>query len=141
LPTKETEKDLLLSLSQVLREIQSWRSEISCDKAVESREETVVDHDESADALYGPDSIEYLCLERLVADLVCLLGMENVHVKHLAGNILVEVSGCLVESVCYICLTRDFRMLYSSSSHTHSFVFPREVNGMSSFVCFVNVCG
>jgi hypothetical protein len=36
LPTKETEKDLLLSLSQVLREIQSWRSEISCDKAVVS---------------------------------------------------------------------------------------------------------
>ncbi|CAD5325401.1 unnamed protein product [Arabidopsis thaliana] len=99
LPTKETEKDLLLSLSQVLREIQSWRSEISCDsKAVESGEETVVDHDESADALYGPDSIEYLCLERVVADLVGLLGMENVHVKHLAGNILVEVSGCLVES-------------------------------------------
>ncbi|KAG7628000.1 putative protein Line [Arabidopsis thaliana] len=96
--TKETEKDLLLSLSQVLREIQSWRSEISCDKAVESGEETVVDHDETADALYGPDSIEYLCLERVVADLVGLLGMENVHVKHLAGNILVDVSGCLVES-------------------------------------------
>ncbi|XP_020880698.1 uncharacterized protein LOC9313815 [Arabidopsis lyrata subsp. lyrata] len=84
-PTKETEKDLLLSLSQVLREIQSG-------------EETVVDHDETADALYGPESKEYLCLERLVADIVGLLGMKNVHIKHLAGNILVEVSESLVQS-------------------------------------------
>ncbi|EOA23365.1 hypothetical protein CARUB_v10019578mg, partial [Capsella rubella] len=88
-PTKEVEKDLLLSLSQVLREIQSWISEIVSDSMVEEGEETVDHEDETANAL---------CLERVVADLVGLLGMKNVHVKHLAGNILVEVSECLVES-------------------------------------------
>lgn len=39
-------------------------------REIQSGEETVVDHDETADALYGPESKEYLCLERLVADLV-----------------------------------------------------------------------
>lgn len=33
-------------------------------------EEAVVVHDETADALYGSESKEYLCLERIVADLV-----------------------------------------------------------------------
>ncbi|XP_010503716.1 PREDICTED: uncharacterized protein LOC104780873 [Camelina sativa] len=88
-PTKETEKDLLLSLSQVLREIQSWISEIASDSMVEEGEETV-DHEDETDAA--------VCLERVVADLVGLLDMKNVHVKHLAGNVLVEVSECLVES-------------------------------------------
>ncbi|XP_019084830.1 PREDICTED: uncharacterized protein LOC104711589 isoform X2 [Camelina sativa] len=82
-PAKETEKELLLSLSQVLREIQSWISE------TEEEEETT-DHEDGSDTA--------LCLERVVADLVGLLGMKNVHVKHLAGNILVQVSECLVES-------------------------------------------
>lgn len=37
------------------------------------------------------------------------------HVKHLAGNILVELSECVVESVCFVCLIRDFRMLCLSA--------------------------
>ncbi|KAL1223907.1 hypothetical protein V5N11_007302 [Cardamine amara subsp. amara] len=97
-PTKEIEKDLLLSLSQVLREIQSWINEIASDSSEEAGEKTIDHEDETTAALYDPESEEYLCLERLVADLVGLLGMKSVHVKHLAGNILVEVSESLVES-------------------------------------------
>ncbi|CAA7019431.1 unnamed protein product [Microthlaspi erraticum] len=89
-PTKEMEKDMLLSLSQVLREIQSWRIEIGRDVSAEAGE--------NGAASYGPESKEYLCLERLVADLVGLLGVKSVHVQHLAGSILVEVSESLVES-------------------------------------------
>lgn len=39
---------------------------------------------------------------------VGLLGMKSVHVQHLAGNILVEVSESLVESVC--CVTASLQI-------------------------------
>ncbi|KAL1223906.1 hypothetical protein V5N11_007302 [Cardamine amara subsp. amara] len=68
-PTKEIEKDLLLSLSQVLREIQSWINEIASDSSEEAGEKTIDHEDETTAALYDPESEEYLCLERLVADL------------------------------------------------------------------------
>ncbi|CAH8305717.1 unnamed protein product [Eruca vesicaria subsp. sativa] len=86
--TEPIEKDLLISLSQVLREIQSWISEINIDDyAPDQLEETA-----------SPESNDHILLERLLADLVGLLGVKNVHVQHLAGNILVEVSESLVES-------------------------------------------
>ncbi|VVB05182.1 unnamed protein product [Arabis nemorensis] len=96
--TKEMEKDLLISLSQVLREIQTWIDEIGRDSAAEKREQAVDHEEETCAVLYGPESKEYQCLERLVANLVGLLGMKSVHGQHLAGNILVEVSESLVES-------------------------------------------
>ncbi|KAL0730021.1 hypothetical protein Bca4012_026114 [Brassica carinata] len=83
------EKDLLLSLSQVLREIQSWISEAGLDSDSDQGEETA--------AAASPESKHQLRLERLVAHLVGLLGVKNVHVQHLAGNILVEVSESLVQ--------------------------------------------
>ncbi|CAH2064478.1 unnamed protein product [Thlaspi arvense] len=118
-PTKEMEKSLLLSLSQVLREIRSWITEIGSDVSSVSALVRVLflvcrivrlgycsylisfvqQEEETGAASYGPESEEYLCLQRLVADLVGLLSMKNVHVQHLAGNILVEVSESLVEYV------------------------------------------
>ncbi|WZZ26813.1 hypothetical protein YC2023_010214 [Brassica napus] len=64
LPAEAMEKDMLLSLSQVSREIQSWISEAGLDSA--------------SVGLFG--------------------AKKNVHVQHLAGNILVQVSDSLVES-------------------------------------------
>ncbi|KAJ0231463.1 Golgin [Hirschfeldia incana] len=87
LPAEAIEKDLLLSLSQVLREIQSWISEAGLDSDSDQGEETA-----------APESKDHLRLERLVADLVGFLGVKNVHVQHLSGNILVQVSQSLVES-------------------------------------------
>ncbi|CAN6923514.1 unnamed protein product, partial [Brassica oleracea] len=97
LPAEAMEKDMLLSLSQVSREIKSWISEAGLDSASDQGQETT---DADADAAAAsPQSKDHLCLERLVVDLVGLLGAKkNVHVQHLAGNILVQVSDSLVES-------------------------------------------
>ncbi|KAF8081266.1 hypothetical protein N665_0896s0006 [Sinapis alba] len=104
--TEAMEKDLLLSLSQALREIQSWICEIDIDSAAGQGEE--------------PESKDHLHLERLVSDLVGLLGVKNVHVQHLAGNILVEVSESLVESgsqwddfILLICNCLHLAVIYS----------------------------
>ncbi|CAN8254797.1 unnamed protein product [Cochlearia groenlandica] len=97
-PIKEVEKELLLSLSQVLREVQSWIADISRDVMAEAGVMPLDYEKETGSASYGPETKEYQCLERIVADLVGLLSMKNMHVQHLAGNILVEVSESLVDS-------------------------------------------
>ncbi|CAG7888400.1 unnamed protein product [Brassica rapa] len=106
LPAEAMEKDMLLSLSQVLREIQSC-----FDSDSEEGEET---------AAASPESKDHLCLERLVAHLVGLLGAKNVHVQHLAGNILVQVSESLVESgsqwddfIRFLCDSLHLALVYS----------------------------
>lgn len=72
---------------------------------------------------------------------VGLLGMKNVHIKHLAGNILVKVSESLVESVCCVRLPHFEILECCIFQLSYSLIcFLREVNGMSSFVCFVDVC-
>ncbi|ESQ45484.1 hypothetical protein EUTSA_v10010194mg [Eutrema salsugineum] len=126
-PTKETEIDLLLSLSQVLREVQSWTTEIGRDVSAESGLLAVDNEEETGAASFGPESKEYLYLERIVADLVGLLCMKSVHVQHLAGNILVEVSESLVESgsqwdefIHLLCDCLRLALIYSCPIHAVS---------------------
>lgn len=76
------------------REIQSWI--ISETGGLDSDSDQ---GEETPAASASPESMDHLRLERLVVDLVGLLGVKNVHVQHLAGNILVQVSHSLLESV------------------------------------------
>ncbi|KAJ6304903.1 hypothetical protein OIU78_020450 [Salix suchowensis] len=80
--TKTKERDLLISLSQILKEIQAWIREL--DKETESKKkcygESVLHHE------------EHSCLIKIVTDLMLLLIVESQYVQHLVGNVLVVFS-------------------------------------------------
>lgn len=80
--TKTKERDLLISLSQILKEIQTWIREL--DKETESKKkcygESVLHHE------------EHSCLIKIVTDLMLLLIVESQYVQHLVGNVLVVCS-------------------------------------------------
>lgn len=68
-----------------------------------------------------------------------MLGAKNVHVQHLAGNILVQVSESLVESVRFFSAS-SLQILECLYLHYILIYFLREVNGMISFASFVTLC-
>lgn len=69
-----------------------------------------------------------------------MLGAKNVHVQHLAGNILVQVSESLVESVRFFSAS-SLQILECLYLHYYILIyFLREVNGMISFASFVTLC-
>ncbi|KAL5819512.1 hypothetical protein ACOSQ4_023354 [Xanthoceras sorbifolium] len=80
--TKQQEKQLLASLSQVFRQIQLWTRELDCDSDDESK----------------AHSEDHHYLSNLMADLVFLLAVKSQYVQHLAGNILVVISEFLATS-------------------------------------------
>ncbi|XP_044470163.1 uncharacterized protein LOC123199303 isoform X2 [Mangifera indica] len=80
--TKEQEKELLVSLSQILKKIQLWTRELDCD----SYDELEI------------SSEDHLYLFQIIADMVFLLGVKSHFVQHLAGNILVIISELLSTS-------------------------------------------
>ncbi|KAJ0096376.1 hypothetical protein Patl1_28792 [Pistacia atlantica] len=80
--TKEQEKELLASLSQILKKVQLWTRELDCD---------------SYDEL-ETHSDDHLYLSKIIADMVFLLGVKSHFVQHLAANILVVISKLLSTS-------------------------------------------
>ncbi|KAM7510281.1 hypothetical protein LguiB_009156 [Lonicera macranthoides] len=87
--TKEKEKQLLIALSQVLRQIKLWTNALDDDSDNEavakpngSRECSVVLMSHS----------EHCCLTKIIGDLIFLLAIESGFVQHLAGNILGAIS-------------------------------------------------
>lgn len=80
--TKTKERDLLISLSQILKVIQTWIREL--DKETESKKkcygESVLHHE------------EHSCLIKIVTDLMLLLTVESQYVQHSVGNVLVVFS-------------------------------------------------
>ncbi|KAH9711671.1 Golgin [Citrus sinensis] len=81
--TKEKEKELLASLSQVLRQIQLWTRQLESDS----------DDDE-----LRTQSEDHRYLSYIIADLVFLLTLKSSYVQHLAVKILVAISGFLATS-------------------------------------------
>lgn len=68
---------------------------------------------------------------------------KNVHVQHLAGNILVQVSDSLVESVRFFSASslQILESLYLPPLLYYILIYVlREVHGMISFACFVTLC-
>ncbi|KAK0604521.1 hypothetical protein LWI29_016477 [Acer saccharum] len=80
--TKQQEKQLLASLSQVFRQIQLWTRELDCDSDDELK----------------THSKDHQYLSKLMADSVFLLTVKSQYVQHLAGNILVVISEFLATS-------------------------------------------
>ncbi|KAK0603988.1 hypothetical protein LWI29_010922 [Acer saccharum] len=92
--TKQQEKQLLASLSQVLRQIQLWTRELDCDSDDELK----------------THSKDHHYLSKLMVDLVFLLTVKSQYVQHLAGNILVVISEFLATSVLMIRLSFQSRL-------------------------------
>ncbi|KAK2657368.1 hypothetical protein Ddye_010420 [Dipteronia dyeriana] len=104
--TKQQEKQLLASLSQVLRQIQLWIRDLDCDSDDESK----------------THSEDHHYLSKLMADLVFLLTVKSQYVQHLAGNILIVISEFLatsgskwdlfIHSLC-LCMELAFNNIFS----------------------------
>ncbi|CAI0554246.1 unnamed protein product [Linum tenue] len=88
--TREKEKNLLIALSKVYREIQVWIREME----VDSDEETT-----SSECSLEVVHEEHNCLMKVLADLILLLTVDSQYVQHSVGKIVVAVSELLAPSV------------------------------------------
>ncbi|KAJ9170765.1 hypothetical protein P3X46_018845 [Hevea brasiliensis] len=87
--TRDKEKDLLIALSRVLREIQLMKLALDCDSDKEVAPELACDKDVGGSGMHHED---HNCLIKILADLIILLTVESRFVQHLVGNILVVIS-------------------------------------------------
>ncbi|KAJ0963400.1 hypothetical protein J5N97_028522 [Dioscorea zingiberensis] len=88
---KEAERELLLSLSQVFREVQKWEEEFNS----ESNQGSVVNPIFSCETSLtseSPPEGGHNCLANIVSILVAFLTFESQFVQHVAGNILLAIS-------------------------------------------------
>ncbi|XP_058069270.1 uncharacterized protein LOC131218622 isoform X15 [Magnolia sinica] len=93
--TKEKEKNLLILLSQVSREIKAWTSEQHHCNSSEAVNPALNDQ-----CCRGPDPLCgcYNSLANTISILVVFLTVESQYIQHLAGNVLVAISNFLVKS-------------------------------------------
>ncbi|CAI0553906.1 unnamed protein product [Linum tenue] len=135
--TREKEKNLLISLSKVYKEIQVWIREME----VDSDEETMVSECLSADA-----HEQHNCLMKVLADLILLLTVDSQYVQHSAGKIVVAVSELLAPSVSnwdslvrslWMCLELIVKHLLSCSPISNA---NEDLHFGSSSLMFLNRC-
>ncbi|XP_060675020.1 uncharacterized protein LOC107424715 isoform X3 [Ziziphus jujuba] len=88
--TKEKEKEILIALSQVFRQVQLWNQEFDSDSDNDSV--LLLDCESGCSSGSGPHYEEIQCLSKILADLIVLLTFESRYVQHLATNVLVVVS-------------------------------------------------
>ncbi|PSR88005.1 Threonine protease PRSS50 precursor [Actinidia chinensis var. chinensis] len=96
--TKETEKDLLIVLSQVFKQIQLWTHEFDSDSDNGMGVEVPACDSKCSGGmnLQCDDHEIHICLTKIIGDLIHLLPVESLHVQHLASNVLVAISDYLV---------------------------------------------
>ncbi|CAL5324721.1 unnamed protein product [Camellia sinensis] len=112
--TKETEKDLLIVLSQLLRQIQLWTHEFDSDSDNGMVVKVPVCNNKCS---VGSHCDDHNCLTKIIGDLILLLLIEGQYVQHLAGNILVGGNWDeFMQSLC-VCLE-----LLISNALLHSLV-------------------
>ncbi|XP_077233133.1 golgin isoform X2 [Tasmannia lanceolata] len=92
LVSKEKEKDLLILLSQISREIKLWANDVDCNSDEE------IDGKKCVHGLEPFSGKGCNCLANIISVLVFFLTMDNHYVRHLAGNIFVVISNFLIES-------------------------------------------
>ncbi|GAB2224009.1 hypothetical protein Drorol1_Dr00004754 [Drosera rotundifolia] len=103
--TKDRERSLLVSLSQVLREIRRWNHEQQRDSGLEDDGDEVEDERKESEGIDSRggwlklDSEDEDCLLKIVAKLIFLLNAESHYVRQLAGNTLVAASEFIASSV------------------------------------------
>ncbi|CAK9166412.1 unnamed protein product [Ilex paraguariensis] len=120
--TKESEKDLLIALSQVLRQIKFWTHELDSDNDNDTMEKPADNGQFPVGSKLHYE--EHHCLTKIIGDLMFLLAAESRYVQHLAGNIIVIISefvvamgsnwGELMHLLC-LCLELAICNAYSSS--------------------------
>ncbi|XP_030546404.1 uncharacterized protein LOC115752392 [Rhodamnia argentea] len=92
--SKEEERNLLIALSKVLREIRLWTGEeidVSSDGDAEAKSVTqIADSGE-----FALNSEEQIFLGKTVGDLMRFLMVHSQHVQHLTGNVLLAISELL----------------------------------------------
>ncbi|KAI8030231.1 hypothetical protein LOK49_LG01G03379 [Camellia lanceoleosa] len=93
--TKETEKNLLIVLSQLLRQIQLWTHDFDSDSDNGMVVKLPVCNNKCS---VGSHCDDQNCLTKIVGDLILLLLIQSQYVQHLAGNILVAISDYIVAS-------------------------------------------
>lgn len=85
--TKEKEKDILIALSKLLKQIQLWTPKLNAyshnGKEVKSASKSECSHSQPED---------HHCLAKIVAHLIVLLTLESQYVQHLAGNVFGFIS-------------------------------------------------
>ncbi|XP_021633188.1 uncharacterized protein LOC110630150 isoform X3 [Manihot esculenta] len=94
--TNDKEKDLLIALSGVLREIQLMKLELDCDSDKEAAPDPACDREYSDGSEMHHQELN--CLIKILADLIALLTVESQFVQHLVGNILVVISELVAAS-------------------------------------------
>ncbi|XP_022149492.1 uncharacterized protein LOC111017910 isoform X2 [Momordica charantia] len=99
LETKEKEKELLIALSRVVIEVQSWVQEIGGDS--DSGEIQLLASQEKSSYEWDQFSESHHCIANITSELVLLLGFENQYVKHLVGNVLAAISKFIILSGIY----------------------------------------
>ncbi|POO02703.1 Protein Lines [Trema orientale] len=125
--TKEKEKVILLSLSQVFRQVKLWNQELHSDSGSESNNGSMVRLSCESECSGGcsSHSEEIQCLSQIVADLVYLLTVNSRYVSHLVGNVLLAISeflaasgsnwGAFIQFLC-ICLELAINTLLADTS-------------------------
>ncbi|XP_073065235.1 uncharacterized protein [Primulina eburnea] len=90
--SQETEKELLIALSQVFTQVKKWTHQLGS--------QSKFDPDEELDLSNSGDS--YLdnrhCLAKIIGDLVFLLAVNNPYAQHLVGNTLLASSKFVIAS-------------------------------------------
>ncbi|KAH0697516.1 hypothetical protein KY290_015388 [Solanum tuberosum] len=121
--TKETEKELLIALSQVYTEIKLWMKEYESDDSFEMEGNSVG----GGPIIPESHAANHHCLTNVIEVLMVVVAMENPYMNHLIGNILVAVSDFLVESescwgeyinLLYLCVEVPIFNGLSSMGHT-----------------------
>ncbi|XP_064962645.1 uncharacterized protein LOC103983378 isoform X3 [Musa acuminata AAA Group] len=94
--TKESEKDLLVSLSRVHKQIQQWTNESDC----EGEQERIADS-HFYDTCYMDVKHQFVdennCFMDITSTMVAFLGLESGFVQHLVGKIFVGMSNLLAK--------------------------------------------
>ncbi|KAG9139514.1 hypothetical protein Leryth_022515 [Lithospermum erythrorhizon] len=94
--TKQTQKNLLISLSQVFTRIKQWIKEYEYNSDSGEDDPAIpIDYDDCS-ALSTLHSDDHHCLTRIISHLMSVLAFENPFVQHLTGNILVAIYELLV---------------------------------------------
>ncbi|XP_057770032.1 uncharacterized protein LOC130989894 isoform X2 [Salvia miltiorrhiza] len=93
--TQEIEKDLLIALSQIFRQVKQLIDEVDSDEE-ELLEDTACEGECLIDATAQLDNRH--CLVTIIGDLMFLLAVNSQHAQHLVGNTLVAISEFLLAS-------------------------------------------
>ncbi|KAJ4967529.1 hypothetical protein NE237_019378 [Protea cynaroides] len=93
--TKDEEKDLLITLSKISREIQRWVDDIESD----SENDSSANHDIGVKCFpeLDPSSGGHSCLVEIVSVVAIFLEVGSQYIKHLAGNLLFVISNFIAK--------------------------------------------